>query len=161
MFEFRADSDISKNYQLLQGAIDAHLRDEKNLIANLANIASFIYTALPDVNWAGFYLAMDGELVLGPFCGKPACTRIPIGRGVCGTSAEKGEIIVVPDVHAFDGHIACDSQSNSEIVLPLFIKGRVFGVLDIDSPMFDRFSQADVDGLAKIANSISRFLEGM
>jgi len=161
MFEFKPNSDTTKNYELLLKAIESHLEDEGNLIANLANIASFIYTALPDVNWAGFYLAENGLLILGPFCGKPACTRISIGKGVCGTSAQKGEVIVVPDVHAFDGHIACDGETNSEIVLPLFQRGKVFGVLDVDSPVFDRFSQADVDGLTKIANLISRYLEGL
>jgi len=159
MFEFKPNSDLNKNYDLLQKAIDSHLEDEDNLIANLANIASFIYTALPDVNWAGFYLAENGLLILGPFCGKPACVRISIGKGVCGTSAQKGEVIVVPNVHEFEGHIACDSETNSEIVLPIFKGGKVFGVLDVDSPVLDRFSQTDVDGLTKIADSISRYLE--
>ena len=159
MFEFKPNSDIKKNYKLLQSAIDSHLEDEDNLIANLANIASFIYTALPEVNWAGFYLVEGKTLVLGPFCGKPACVRIPFGTGVCGTAAEKGETIVVPDVHKFEGHIACDGETNSEIVLPVFKGGEVFGVLDVDSTAFDRFLQDDLEGLSKIADSISRYLE--
>lgn len=161
MFEFKPSSDIIKNYELLITVIESHLKDESNLIANLANISSFIYNALPDVNWAGFYLTEGDLLILGPFCGKPACTRISIGKGVCGTAAQKGKVIVVPDVHAFEGHIACDGETNSEIVLPLFQQGKVFGVLDVDSPVFDRFSQADVDGLTKITKMISRYLEGL
>jgi len=159
MMNTSKSDNIEQNYKFLGAAIQAHLDDEPDLIANLANIAAFIYDALDNVNWAGFYLLKGDMLVLGPFVGKPACTRIPMGRGVCGTAAERGETIVVADVHEFDGHIACDSASNSEIVLPLFKNCQLFGVLDIDSPIFDRFGKEDVKGLTKIANSINSFLD--
>jgi GAF domain-containing protein len=118
--------------------------DERDPIANAANLAALLYGELPDLNWAGFYFVRDGELVLGPFQGKPACVRIARGRGVCGTAWERAETIVVPDVHAFPGHIACDSASNAEIVVPLVAAGgRVIGVLDLDSPRHDRFDASD------------------
>ncbi len=118
--------------------------DERDPIANAANLAALLYGELPDLNWAGFYFVRDGELVLGPFQGKPACVRIARGRGVCGTAWERAETIVVPDVHAFPGHIACDSASNAEIVVPLVDSGgRVIGVLDLDSPRHDRFDAND------------------
>jgi len=118
--------------------------DERDPIANAANLAALLYGELPDLNWAGFYFVRDGELVLGPFQGKPACVRIARGRGVCGTAWERAETIVVPDVHAFPGHIACDSASNAEIVVPLVAAGgRVIGVLDLDSPRHDRFDAND------------------
>jgi GAF domain-containing protein len=118
--------------------------DERDPIANAANLAALLYGELPDLNWAGFYFVRDGELVLGPFQGKPACVRIARGRGVCGTAWERAETIVVPDVHAFPGHIACDSASNAEIVVPLVAEGgRVVGVLDLDSPRHDRFDESD------------------
>jgi L-methionine (R)-S-oxide reductase len=118
--------------------------DERDPIANAANLAALLYGELPDLNWAGFYFVRDGALVLGPFQGKPACVRIARGRGVCGTAWERAETIVVPDVHAFPGHIACDSASNAEIVVPLVAAGgRVIGVLDLDSPRHDRFDSAD------------------
>ena len=124
---------------------------EKNILANLANTAALLGGALPQINWAGFYLLDGGELVLGPFWGKPACLRIPLGRGVCGTAARTGCVQRVADVHAFPGHIACDSASASEIVLPLRRDGRVIAVLDIDSPVPSRFSQEDEDGLLSLA----------
>jgi GAF domain-containing protein len=117
--------------------------DERDPIANAANLAALLYGELPDLNWAGFYFVRDGELVLGPFQGKPACVRIARGRGVCGTAWERAETIVVPDVHTFPGHIACDSASNAEIVVPLVEGGRVIGVLDLDSPRRDRFDAND------------------
>jgi GAF domain-containing protein len=118
--------------------------DERDPIANAANLAALLYGELPDLNWAGFYFVRDGELVLGPFQGKPACVRIARGRGVCGTAWERAETIVVPDVHVFPGHIACDSASNAEIVVPLVAAGgRVVGVLDLDSPRHDRFDAND------------------
>ena len=120
-------------------------------VSNLANAAALLYHTLEDVNWAGFYLLEGEKLYLGPFQGKPACTLIPLGRGVCGTAAEKDETLLVPDVHAFPGHIACDSASASEIVIPLHRKGRVIGVLDIDSPVKDRFSSEDKEGLTAFA----------
>ncbi|MCX7383021.1 MAG: GAF domain-containing protein [Alphaproteobacteria bacterium] len=119
------------------------LAGEHDPIANAANIAAAIWQHMDDINWAGFYLRQGETLVLGPFQGKPACVRIPIGQGVCGTAAATAMTQVVPDVHAFPGHIACDSASNSEIVVPLIRGGRVIGVLDIDSPRFARFSAAE------------------
>ena len=159
MFEIKNHSDVRDNYEALCAAIASHLEDECDLIANLANISAFIYTSLPNLNWAGFYLLKDDTLVLGPFVGKPACTRIPLGKGVCGTAAVTGKTIVVPDVHAFDGHIACDGETNSEIVLPLFRDGKVFGVLDIDSPILSRFNEIDEEYLGNIAVHISKFLD--
>jgi len=119
------------------------LDGERDPIANAANIAALIWHTLPDLNWAGFYFMKRGELVLGPFQGKPACVRIAVGKGVCGTAAARRVSIVVPDVHAFPGHIACDSASNSELVVPLLRGAQVIGVLDLDSPKFDRFDTSD------------------
>ncbi len=121
----------------------ALLAGETDPVANAANMAALIFQRVPRLNWAGFYFLKDGVLVVGPFQGLPACTRIPLGRGVCGTAAQRQETLVVPDVHAFDGHIACDSASQSEIVVPLVVAGRVIGVLDVDSPELDRFSAED------------------
>jgi GAF domain-containing protein len=120
-------------------------------IANAANIAALLWHGLPDLNWAGFYFAKGSELVLGPFQGKPACVRIPAGKGVCGTAAATRQTLIVPDVHAFEGHIACDAASNSEIVVPLIRDGAVIGVLDLDSPSPARFDEADAAGLEAIA----------
>ncbi len=119
------------------------LGDEKNFIANCANVAAYFYHNLPEVNWAGFYFFDGNELVLGPFSGKPACIRLAIGKGVCGTAALKRETVIVPDVHKFPGHIACDEDSNSEIVLPIIRQSQLLGVFDIDSPVFNRFNDAD------------------
>lgn len=121
----------------------ALLAGEPDPIANAANVASLIFNRLPQLNWAGFYFLQGDVLVLGPFQGQPACTRIPLGKGVCGTAAARNETIVVPDVHQFPGHIACDSASNSEIVVPLTIGGKLSGVLDIDSPVLGRFDESD------------------
>lgn len=123
--------------------VESVLSSETDLIANMANVAALLFEALPEINWAGFYLWKDGELVLGPFQGRLACTRIPAGKGVCGTVATEHKTLVVPDVHLFPGHIACDAASESEIVLPILIKDRFIGVLDIDSPIKNRFSQED------------------
>ncbi len=120
---------------------------ERNLIANLANIASLLYFTMSEINWAGFYLMRNGELVLGPFHGRPACIRIGVGKGVCGTAAETKEVQLVRDVHEFPGHIACDGDTNSEIVLPIIIDGQVLGVLDIDSPLAERFDEVDKKNL--------------
>lgn len=120
-------------------------------LPTLSNIAALLWEALPDINWAGFYLAKGDTLYLGPFQGKTACTVIPFGRGVCGTAATSREIQVVQDVHQFPGHIACDSASNSEIVLPLVVHGELVGVLDIDSPLLNRFDASDASGLAAVA----------
>jgi len=121
----------------------ALLAGETDPIALAANTAALIFARVPNINWAGFYFRQGDMLVVGPFQGLPACTRIPLGRGVCGTAAARGETIVVPDVHAFEGHIACDSASRSEIVVPLTIRGEVCGVLDIDSPVPNRFGEAE------------------
>jgi len=123
--------------------LDAVLEGEDDLIANAANVAALLFERLDDVNWAGFYFLRGEELVLGPFQGRVACVRIALGRGVCGTAAARRETIVVPDVHAFPGHIACDSASRSEIVVPLLRDGELLGVLDIDSPHPDRFGEAE------------------
>lgn len=123
------------------------LAGERDFLANSANLAALIFHTLPDLNWAGFYWMKGGELVLGPFQGKPACVRIALGRGVCGTAAKEKCTIVVPDVHAFPGHIACDSASRSEVVVPVIAGGRVLGVLDLDSPSPARFDAEDARGL--------------
>ena len=127
------------------------LEGEHDLIANAANLASLLYHSLPDLNWAGFYLYKDGELVLGPFQGEPACVRIAIGKGVCGTAAEIRQTVVVANVHDFPGHIACDSKSNSEIVVPLIKDQQLIGVLDLDSPLLGRFDDEDARGLNELA----------
>jgi L-methionine (R)-S-oxide reductase len=140
-------------YAELARDLTALLSGERDLVANAANTSALIYDALPDLNWAGFYLYKSGELVLGPFQGKPACVRIAMGKGVCGTAAQRRETILVEDVHAFPGHIACDSASNSEIVIPLIQGTELLGVLDLDSPKLRRFGAVDqqgLEGLAKI-----------
>jgi len=159
MYEVKTHEDVRDNYEALLSAVRAHLEDERDLIANLANISAFIYHSLEGLNWAGFYIMKDSELVLGPFIGKPACTRIALDKGVCGAAATQRKVLVVPDVHQFPGHIACDGDTNSEIVLPLFKNGEVFGVLDIDSPLFGRFSDIDEEYLTKIAECINNFLD--
>ena len=134
-------------YDQLASQLSALLAGERDLIANAANFSSLLFYSLPDLNWAGFYFLQDNELVLGPFQGKPACVRIKIGQGVCGAGAAKCETVIVPNVHEFPGHIACDSASNSEIVLPLIKNGNLIGVLDLDSPKFSRFDREDAVGL--------------
>lgn len=133
------------------------LHDERDMIANMANISSLLFHTMRDINWSGFYLWKNGELVLGPFHGKPACVRIALGRGVCGTAAERRETVVVEDVHAFPGHIACDAASRSEIVVPLVKHGQLVGVLDIDSPIESRFTNEDQEALERLATAL---LEG-
>jgi len=133
-------------YAELLSAADALTAGEPDPIANMANLAALIWQLVPDLNWAGFYRMVDGELVLGPFCGKPACIRIPLGRGVCGAAAASGETQRVDDVHAFAGHIACDAASRSELVVPISRAGRVIAVLDLDSPSPQRFAAADQNG---------------
>ena len=146
-----ASSDKGELYQELRSQLTALLAGEPDQIANAANTASLLFHTLPDVNWAGFYFLKGGELVLGPFQGKPACVRIAMGKGVCGTAASRRETLVVPDVDAFPGHIACDSASRSELVVPLVRDGAVIGVLDIDSPLSGRFDQADAAGCESLA----------
>ncbi|HEV2690141.1 MAG TPA: GAF domain-containing protein [Bryobacteraceae bacterium] len=138
-------------YEELRAQLASLLEGESDVIANAANTAALIYHSLPDVNWAGFYLLQGSELVLGPFQGKPACVRIPLGKGVCGTAAERRESVVVPDVNAFPGHIACDSASRSELVVPLIENGALIGVLDLDSPLPGRFDEADRAGCEELA----------
>src|SRR5690242_3766434 len=146
-FDFR---DKSAGYARLGQELAGLLTGESDLIANAANTSALLYSALPEVNWAGFYFLRDGELVVGPFQGKPACVRIPVGKGVCGTAVQRRETIVVADVHEFPGHIACDAASRSEIVIPLVTKQRVFGVLDLDSPRPGRFDEDDQRGLERL-----------
>lgn len=143
--------DSPPRYAALHAELCGLLTDERDWLVNLANTAALLHLRLPDLNWAGFYLWRGGELVLGPFQGKPACTRIARGRGVCGTAAARGAVVVVPDVHQFPGHIACDSASASEIVVPLALPDRQLGVLDLDSPLRARFGDADRDGLTEVA----------
>ena len=127
------------------------LEGERDPIANAANLSALIWQSLPNLNWVGFYFVKGRELVIGPFQGKPACVRIALGSGVCGTAAAGAKTIVVPDVHAFAGHIACDTQSNSELVVPLLKDGRAVGVLDLDSPLYRRFDADDAAGIEALA----------
>ena len=143
------------DYNLLNAQLQSLAEDERHWVPLLSNASALIYDALEDVNWAGFYLMRDGRLVLGPFQGKVACVHIALGKGVCGTAAAQDRTQRVPDVHAFPGHIACDSASNSEIVIPLHGEGgRVAGVLDIDSPRLNRFSEADQAGLEALVRTL-------
>lgn len=141
----------SELYRDLTAQLAALLEQEANLIANAANMAALIHHGLPDLNWTGFYFRDGAELVLGPFQGKPACVRIPIGQGVCGTAAARAETVLVPDVHEFPGHIACDPESRSELVVPLIDADGVLGVLDLDSPVRARFDEMDRDGCERLA----------
>ena len=147
-------ADRQARYALLLEQADALTDGVSHPIANLANLAALLWQGLDDINWCGFYLMNGGALMLGPFCGLPACIRIPLGRGVCGTAAARDSVQLVPDVHAFPGHIACDSASNSEIVLPIHAEGRVIGVLDIDSPTVGRFCETDRESLLKVVDLI-------
>ncbi len=152
-------------YRELKAQLAGLFADERDGLANAANTAAVLYHGLPDLNWAGFYLLRAGELVLGPFQGRVACVRIALGSGVCGTAAQRRDAVVVPDVHAFPGHIACDANSRSEIVLPLVQHGRLLGVLDLDSPSLDRFDEEDRMGLSAIvdllleSSDLSRFID--
>jgi L-methionine (R)-S-oxide reductase len=158
MYDFApADAaDKATLYSDLLSAADALTRDEPDAVANMANLSALIWQFLPDLNWAGFYLMKDGELVLGPFQGKPACVRIPVGRGVCGAAAESRETQLVEDVHAFPGHIACDAASASEIVVPVLAGDRLIGVLDLDSPRPARFDAQDQRGLESLVAAIAQ-----
>jgi GAF domain-containing protein len=139
--------DPAVTYRELREQAQALFAGEKDPVANAANMAALLYWGLPDLNWAGFYFLKDNELVLGPFQGKVACVRIATGKGVCGTAVARRETLVVADVHAFPGHIACDAASQSEIVIPLIHGGHLWGVLDLDSPKLERFAAADAMGL--------------
>jgi L-methionine (R)-S-oxide reductase len=154
--------DKAAAYAELAASLRALLDGERDLVANAANMAALLYWSLRDLNWAGFYLVEPerGDLLLGPFQGKPACVRIPIGRGVCGAAAQRRETVVVRDVHAFPGHIACDSASNSEVVVPIVRDGRLLGVLDLDSPLHARFDAADARGLEALVRILVESLGG-
>ncbi len=143
---------LTEQLKSLSDGVDEH-------VTVLANAAALLYFSLPDLNWAGFYLARENGLVLGPFTGRPACVRIPYGRGVCGTAAKEDKTQLVPDVHAFPGHIACDSASNAEIVIPVHTAaGALYGVLDIDSPLLNRFTEEDRTGLEAFVRTLETFL---
>ena len=159
MYDFKIEpADKPTLYRDLAQALEALIRNETDAVANMANAAGLIWESLPDLNWAGFYRNVGGELVLGPFQGRPACIRIPFGSGVCGVAAETRQVQRVADVNAFPGHIACDSASRSEIVLPLVRDGELLGVLDIDSPNPGRFDEEDEAGLRPIAELLARRL---
>ena len=149
-------ADPAQRYEVIYAQACALVEGETHLLANLSNLAALLYDALGDVNWTGFYLLDGGELVLGPFCGKPACIRIQPGRGVCGTALAQARTQLVPDVHAFPGHIACDGASRSELVVPLRIDGRVVGVIDLDSPTPARFTEIERDLIERIAALIEK-----
>ena len=163
MYDFKpaADADLGELYRDLCAAADALTADEPDAVANMANVAALLWEFLPDLNWAGFYRvgpAKDGgadELVLGPFVGRPACIRIPFGKGVCGAAAESRAAQLVADVHAFPGHIACDAVSASELVVPVLRDGAVIAVIDLDSPRPARFTQADAEGVSALAELLS------
>ena len=146
------------DYQLLCAELQALIDGIPYETANLANASALLWDSLPNINWAGFYKMEDGALILGPFQGKPACIRIEVGKGVCGTAVIQNTTQRVDDVHAFPGHIACDSASNSEIVIPIRVKGDIWGVLDIDSPVFNRFSEADQAGLENFVAILENIL---
>lgn len=154
--EFSWPKEKAELYPFLREQAAALLEGEADAIANMANLSALLWQALPEINWVGFYRTMGEELVLGPFQGKPACVRIPWGQGVCGTAAGEKAPQVVPDVHAFPGHIACDGASRSELVIPLLDEeGRVTGVLDLDSPLPGRFTGEDLEGLLPIARLLT------
>lgn len=160
MFDFAPDPQMPKPllYAALARSAAALVEGEADPVANMANVAALISLSVPGLNWAGFYRAIGDELVLGPFIGKPACIRIPFGRGVCGTAAASGATQLVPDVHAFPGHIACDAASRSELVVPVMVGGKVVAVIDLDSPEPGRFDDEDAAGLALVADVVARFL---
>ena len=150
------------DYELLAAQMQALAEGVESEISNLANASALLYQTLSDLNWAGFYLYQGGELRLGPFQGKTACTRIAVGKGVCGTAAQRDETLVVEDVHQFPGHIACDGASNSEIVVPIRRNGSLYGVLDIDSPLYGRFKEEEKAGLEKFVLALEKVLaDGM
>ena len=146
------------DYELLTKQLEGLTGQVPYAITNLSNAAALLWESLPDINWAGFYKMEDGQLILYPFQGKPACTRIPVGRGVCGTAVAEDKTQLVPDVHEFPGHIACDSASNSEIVIPIHVDSEIWGVLDIDSPYLNRFTEEDRVGLEKFVASLEKIL---
>lgn len=146
------------DYELIKKQMLALSEDSGHFIPLMSNVSALLFSQLTEINWAGFYLVMDGTLILGPFQGKVACVRIEKGKGVCGTAWEKDSVQLVPDVHAFPGHIACDSASRSEIVVPIHRDGEVCGVLDIDSPVKDRFGIEDRDGLVELVKAMEQVM---
>ena len=162
MYDFRIDAaDKASLYRELIEAADALTAGEPDPVANMANLAALLWESLPDLNWAGFYRNLGGELVLGPFQGRPACIRIPFGRGVCGAAAANLAPQRVADVHAFPGHIACDAASRAELVVPILAQGRLVGVLDLDSPTPGRFDKEDEEGCVKLTQRLAARLAGM
>jgi len=159
MFQTQKTADIKENYRLMVETAKAFIEDESDLVALLANLSALIKVYVEDLNWAGFYLLKGKELVLGPFQGSPACSRIAEGKGVCGKAALEGKSVIVPDVHQFQGHIACDSASASELVIPFFKSGKVYGVLDLDSPTLARFSGDEDEYLGQIAALLTAWLD--
>lgn len=157
--EAASDTPKAQHYQELRRRIAALVEGETDWLANLANVAAEVFAWLPDLNWSGFYLVRGDELVLGPFQGRPACVRIPVGRGVCGTAAATRATQVVADVHAFPGHIACDPRSRAEIVVPIIVSGRVVGVLDLDSEEPGRFDDADREGLEALVTDVTPVID--
>ena len=159
MYDFKIEAaDKPALYRDLASALEGLVAGEPDGIANMANAAGLIWETLPDINWVGFYRMIGGELVLGPFQGRPACIRMKLGEGVCGTAALTREVQLVKDVHSFPGHIACDSASNSEIVVPLIRDGQILGVLDIDSPSLARFDEEDRAGCVRLGEILSGVL---
>lgn len=157
MYDFKIEAaDKSTLYADLASALEGLVAGESDAIANMANASGLIFETLPDINWVGFYRNVGGELVLGPFQGRPACIRIPFGTGVCGVAAASRQVQLVEDVNTFPGHIACDSASNSEIVVPIIRDGELFGVLDIDSPKHARFDEEDEAGCVRLAEIMAR-----
>lgn len=157
MYDFAPATDLepAERYRQLADAADALTAGEADAVANMANLAALLWEFVPGLNWAGFYRMVEGELVLGPFIGRPACIRIPLGKGVCGAAAASGETQLVEDVHAFPGHIACDAASESELVVPVLREGRVIGVIDLDAPEKARFGPADAAGIEALAARIA------
>ena len=156
--DVRREADKAALYKDLASGLDALLADERDVVANLANAAAAIYRTLPSLNWAGFYILRGNELVVGPFQGLPACVRIPLGKGVCGTAAVERRSILVPDVALFPGHIACDTASRSELVVPLLRGRSVIGVLDLDSPQLARFDECDQSGCENLARIVTQYM---
>ncbi|MCU7558372.1 GAF domain-containing protein [Macrococcus capreoli] len=155
MFEMSQIND----YKTLNQMLDALLSGEDDIVSHLANASALLNEFLTDVNWVGFYTMKNGQLQLGPFQGKPACVTIPVGKGVCGTAVSERKTMRIKDVHAFPGHIACDAASQSEIVVPIIINNEVFGVLDIDAPIQDRFTEQDHEGLEAFVDVLQRHIE--
>ncbi len=161
MYVIEKQEDLEKSYQMMVNVARSMIEDERDIIANMANISAVINAYMEDLNWVGFYRRIGEELVLGPFQGMPACIRIKLGKGVCGTAAREQRTVLVKNVHEFPGHIACDSKTNSEIVIPIYQNGEVFGVLDLDSPILERFSQIEQRYLEEISLLLSKSISSI